>query len=407
MYQVDYCEPAMLVPSCDGSHRWPPSCASDATPLTPAMHAILNHIASGTRKSLLATLAILAACEVVDNDAAKKDTTTAAGSGAAVTAAGDTTAAGVPAAPTDTTGAMAVRDTGTVTLSESPTRGGVVFALAEGVATDIPRCSWKGAPLPCYRTERGILAVIPLPADEPAGTFTLAIERPSGRITRQVTVGERDFGRQLVFLDSARWRLVTRGSDIARDARTIRGILSGESAEQRWSGSWRDPVRGKGTGYGAERFYFRAADSSRAISLGSDMQARGAFGLDTSASGNVPSWRHAGVDIAVGRRTAVFAPAAAVVADVGDYTLSGRTLLLDHGQGIFSAYFHLDTVLVRRGDEVSAGRTIGRVGTSGLTTGPHLHYGVYVHGKDVDPAAFSAMPAFARGGAAGRGGGAR
>lgn len=371
------------------------------------MHAIKHNIASGTRTSLFAALVVLAACEVVDDNAAKKDTTTASGTSAAAIAPGDTTAAGVPAAPSDTLGASAARDTGVVVLSESPTRGGVVFALAEGASTDIPRCSWKGAPLPCYRTERGILAVVPLPADEPAGTFTLAFERPAGRITRQVTVADRDFGRQLVFLDSARWRLVTRGADIARDARTIRGILSAESPERRWSGSWRDPVRGKGSGYGAERFYFRAGDSSRAISLGSDMQARGSFGLDT-ASGKVPSWRHAGVDIAVARRTAVFAPAAGLVADVGDYTLSGRTLLLDHGQGVFTAYFHLDTVLVRRGDEVSAGRTIGRVGLTGLTTGPHLHYGVYVHGKDVDPAAFSAMPAFARSAPpVGGGGGAR
>jgi len=83
--------------------------------------------------------------------------------------------------------------------------------------------------------------------------------------------------------------------------------------------------------------------------------------------------------------------------DVGEYVLSGRTLVIDHGQGVYSAYFHLDTTLVRKGDQVRAGRTIARVGSTGLSTGPHLHYAIYVHGRDVDPAAWRDMPAFARG----------
>jgi murein DD-endopeptidase MepM/ murein hydrolase activator NlpD len=132
------------------------------------------------------------------------------------------------------------------------------------------------------------------------------------------------------------------------------------------------------------------------------MRSRGSFGLDTSESSNagVPSWRHAGVDIPAARRSLVIAPAAGIVADVSDYALSGKTLLLDHGQGVYSAYFHLDTVLVRRGDEVRAGKQLARVGATGLATGPHLHYGIYVHGKDVDPVAWAAMPAFARDSAA-------
>jgi murein DD-endopeptidase MepM/ murein hydrolase activator NlpD len=61
---------------------------------------------------------------------------------------------------------------------------------------------------------------------------------------------------------------------------------------------------------------------------------------------------------------------------------------------VHSAYFHLDTILVQKGDRVREGRAIARVGESGLATGPHLHYGIYVHGKDVDPASWRAMPPF-------------
>ena len=56
----------------------------------------------------------------------------------------------------------------------------MVFALAEGVATPTPRCTWKSAPMPCYRTNDGTLVTIPLPADEDAGTFTLTVDRPGG-----------------------------------------------------------------------------------------------------------------------------------------------------------------------------------------------------------------------------------
>jgi murein DD-endopeptidase MepM/ murein hydrolase activator NlpD len=276
----------------------------------------------------------------------------------------------------------------------------VLFAFAPGVSTTLPRCSWKGAPLPCYSVNGGVVAAVPLPADEPAGSFTLTVERPTGRVTRQVVVADRDFGRDLVFLDSARYALVRNSAEVARDARALRGILSGETAERQWSGRWKEPVASaRSTGYGAERFYYRASDSSRAITLSPSLRSRGAFGTDTSeapaGASDVPSWRHAGIDIPAARRTAIAAPAAGTVAAVGDYSLSGRTVLLDHGQGLFTAYFHLDTVLVRKGDRVRVGRTLGRVGESGLATGPHLHYGIYLHGKDVDPAAWRDMPGFA------------
>ncbi len=358
----------------------------------------MHDISRSLPRVLLLSLAALAACEVVQDDSAKRDTTTVPATATPGTATDSGGAvSGVPAAPSDSAATAGTRDSGVVTLSsDRPTRGAVLFALAEGLAVDIPRCSWKGTSLPCHRVDRGVLAIVPLPADEPAGTFTLAFDRPAGRITRQITVADRDFGRELVFLDSAKYALVRRGRDVARDARAIRAVLATESAQRRWSGSWGAPVSARGGGYGVERFYYRAADSARAIRLTSDMRSTGAFGTDT-AGGDTPSWRHAGVDLAAGSGTSVNAPAAGIVADIGDYILSGRTVVLDHGQGVMTAYFHLDTTLVRRGDEVRKGQRLGRVGSTGLSTGPHLHYGVYVHGKDVDPAAWAAMPAFARG----------
>ena len=60
--------------------------------------------------------------------------------------------------------------------------------------------------------------------------------------------------------------------------------------------------------------------------------------------------------------------------------------------GVVSAYFHLDTAVVSKGDVVRVGDRIGRVGATGLATGPHLHFGVYLHGKDIDPVSWRDMP---------------
>ena len=281
---------------------------------------------------------------------------------------------------------------------DSVVRGGVVVVLVPAENAG-PRCTWKGEPLPCYRAGADIRAIVPLPADEPAGEFELTVEGRGGQPVRQtITVADREFDRQLVFLDSQRFALFRRGTDIARDARALRQVLNGESPQQRWTGVWRHPggtVRA--TGYGVERFYFRASDSSRVVSAGSTMRVTGRFGVDTTAlrSNATPAWQHAGVDVALGRRTPVRAAANGTIIDAGDYVLTGRTVAIDHGQGVHTVYFHLDSATVRRGDVVERGAVVGRVGETGLATGPHLHYGVYVHGQDVDPRVWHGLPAAA------------
>ena len=341
-------------------------------------------------RHIIPLLVLVAACSIEKADRNETDTT-----------ASPPPADSVPRADTargamfDTTPAMAATDSGNVLMGpEEIRRGGVVVALAQGLAVDNPRCSWKSAPLPCYRTPAGVRAIVPLPADEPGGRYALVIDRPSSRITREIEVAENDFEQELIFLRDSIYALLGRGADIARDARAVRRVLETETPEQRWSGAWRMPVEGgKTSGYGVERFYHRASDSARVVRLQPSARARGAFGVDTaSAAQEVPAWRHAGIDIAVARGTSVRAPQAGAVAEVGDYVLTGKTLILDHGQGVHSAYFHLDTVLVREGDVVRRGATLGRVGTSGLATGPHLHYGIYLHGKDVDPAVWHRIP---------------
>lgn len=356
-------------------------------------------VSSHFRRHLaVASVLLLAGCQLASNDA-KRDTATRPADPAGAIRADTMPPSGVAAVPADSVVPAAPADTGIVLLSpERPRRGDVVFALARGLSMTQPRCTWKGAPLPCYTSAEGVLAIIPLAADEPAGTYAVTFDRPVGRITREIVVADRDFGRELVILPDSLYRLVTRTADVARDARATLRVLRTETPERSWRGAWREPVAAPASErYGIERLYLRASDSARSIPLAA-ARFGGAFAGDTATQrgDGPPGWRHAGVDRARPLRSPVIAPVAGTVANVGDYVLSGRTLLLDHGQGVFTAYFHLDTALVRDGDVVRAGQTIARVGATGLATGPHLHYGVYVHGRDVDPASWRRIPEWAR-----------
>jgi murein DD-endopeptidase MepM/ murein hydrolase activator NlpD len=64
---------------------------------------------------------------------------------------------------------------------------------------------------------------------------------------------------------------------------------------------------------------------------------------------------------------------------------SGKTVLIDHGYGVFSSYSHLNEILVEQGEKIKQGQLIGKIGTTGRSTGPHLHLTLTWFGVRVDP----------------------
>jgi len=94
---------------------------------------------------------------------------------------------------------------------------------------------------------------------------------------------------------------------------------------------------------------------------------------------------HRGLDISARRGTPVLAPAGGVVVFTGRNGGLGKTIRLAHGFGFTTVYGHLDSILVEPGDEVRRSSEIGTLGSSGRSTGPHLHYEVHVDGQSVNP----------------------
>jgi len=104
-----------------------------------------------------------------------------------------------------------------------------------------------------------------------------------------------------------------------------------------------------------------------------------------------PRAPHGGADYSAPRGTPVVAANAGRVALVADYFFPGRLVAIDHGLGLHTLYFHLDSVAVAEGDRVDRGQTLGTVGATGRATGPHLHFGAQLGGARIDPAALLAL----------------
>ena len=135
------------------------------------------------------------------------------------------------------------------------------------------------------------------------------------------------------------------------------------SPERHWNGSLLRPSQGRvSSEYGVQRYY------------------NGEF---------AENYYHRGVDYAAATGSPVVAPAAGYIRLVGyvrdGFELHGNTVGIDHGQGLLSIMIHLSRIDVNEGDFVQAGQRVGAIGSTGASTGPHLHWGLYMNGVAVDP----------------------
>lgn len=216
-------------------------------------------------------------------------------------------------------------------------------------------------------------ALVPVAASAEAGPATLgvAIAARGGeqRIAIPLTIAARDRPPRQVFLSEEK-RSLLRHPEASHDARRLLALLRTESREPP-PGPLLPPVGAPGGGFGELRTHPGAAEvESRVDALQGE--------------------RHRGLDYAVPVGSAVRTPAAGTVLFAGPLTLSGETIVIDHGQGVVSVLQHLSRIDVRLGETVAAGAFVGLSGDTGLAPEPMLQWRVYLHAVAVDPNALAA-----------------
>ena len=150
---------------------------------------------------------------------------------------------------------------------------------------------------------------------------------------------------------------------IQRESRILGRIFRTVSAERLWEGAFRRPVPGR---------------------------ANSSFGKRSILNGKARS-PHSGTDFQAGQGTPIQSPNRAKVVLAQDLYFSGQTVILDHGQGLYSYFAHLSEFKVEKGQHVSSGDVLGLVGATGRVTGPHLHWAVRLNGALVDPLSLMAV----------------
>ena len=206
------------------------------------------------------------------------------------------------------------------------------------------------------------VAVVGVPLDTPTGTKTLRVATNRGERSVSFPVVEKRYAEQHVRLkDSSK---ITLSPD--DEKRALAEIERIQSLKKHWR---------------------EIDDTDSNFIRPADGRLSSRFGLRRIFNG-APRAPHSGLDFAAPRGAPVITAASGRVLAIDDYFFNGKTVFVDHGNGLLSMYCHLDRMDVKPGDTLRKGQRLGLAGATGRASGPHLHWSVVLNGTMVDPELF-------------------
>lgn len=246
-----------------------------------------------------------------------------------------------------------------------PVPGGIAVVKLGTVnnANELPQVSYQGHRVLVVKSDNQALAIVGIPLKTAAGNQTLDVRSGGKKQAVNFTVGTKKYKEQRIKLSSNK-HVNPSAADQARFKRELGEQLNAYA-------QFRETLP-------SNIVLDRPVDGGRYSSP---------FGLRRFFNGEERN-PHSGLDIAVPMGTPVKSSADGVITIVGDYFFNGKTIFVDHGQGMISMYCHLSATEVKKGQTVKRGDVVGRVGTTGRSTGPHLHWSVSLNNVRVDPAIF-------------------
>jgi murein DD-endopeptidase MepM/ murein hydrolase activator NlpD len=226
--------------------------------------------------------------------------------------------------------------------------------------------------VPVQEGEQGFMAaVLTIPSTANPGEAVIRLENETGVIIEiPLIIAGREFDADIIDLNPTLTGIRTDPSP-QRTAEAVRltAILNRTGSEIYHTGNFIPPVTStRRTSFFGSRRVYRYSGG----------------GTDTAI--------HAGVDYGVPTGTQVLACGSGKVVLATMRIVTGNSVILEHAPGIYSLYYHLDTINVQEDMIVTAGTLLGTSGSTGLATGPHLHWEIQINAENTDPDAFVARP---------------
>ncbi|RMF18809.1 MAG: M23 family metallopeptidase [Deltaproteobacteria bacterium] len=227
------------------------------------------------------------------------------------------------------------------------------------------RVHFEGKTIPGFVTGGLFNAYIGIDLDMKPGPHEIGFSFGDLRGRRSVTVKKRTFESESLSVASKYTDLDAATLErVKKERAALRKVFATITPKRLWYAAFVKPAEG---------------------ALGSP------FGLRRVFNGQ-PRSPHAGVDIRAGAGTPVYAANSGRVAIARNLFFTGNTIVIDHGQGLYTIYAHLSRIDVREGQTVDRSARIGAVGATGRVTGPHLHWAAKLAGARVDPATLPGSP---------------
>lgn len=273
-------------------------------------------------------------------------------------------AAGAAAADPGDGKAGAPSGTPSVTISPETVRPGDPVLITVSGSEERPKGKMGKKPLPFFAVRGGHQALFAVPVDRKPGEIRIDLD--GGLPSQVVTVVEHQFPEADVTVpDEYANPSAAARKTIDQDNRAIRKSFGEPTSPPQFDGDFKQPVAGG--------------------------KPTSPFGEQRTFNGTTKS-QHLGLDVTARTGARVKAINDGKVVLVRSCFLPGVVVVVDHGAGIASAYFHLQLASVIEGDVVKRGDEVGKAGMTGRATGPHMHLSIWVPGGFVDPATFLRLP---------------
>lgn len=244
-------------------------------------------------------------------------------------------------------------------VTPSAVEPGGVFQVKSGDTAN-PEASatarFRGETVPLLPVRGVLRALFGVPASAGAGSLPVAVRISGREVLLRIRVKPRWFPCQNIRMPAASARLMAPDT-VAREWRILRRVFASRSPQPLWTSGFLRPVSGAVTSPWGRR---RTVNGRR--------------------------WgQHQGTDIRAPEGAVIVAANGGVVVLARRLQVRGNTVVIDHGLGVFSVYCHMSRLDVREGDAVQRFQRLGAVGSTGLSSGPHLHWEIRVGATSVDP----------------------